>query len=468
MPGWDTLPELLRAELIQRAEEGCEVSSLAEPVQAAIAANDEERMNRLYDELMTLPLRVDFPFIEPSDLETIRAERPAGPRHLPDSLTPTQWSDKFRGAWLGRCAGCALGKPLETVEFMYGAAGNPGWKNVQIWFEAADAWPISGYTPGQSPAGRELGIERLHCEKSHRENIAFMESDDDLRYTVLALTLLEEKGRDFTTWDVGRHWHKYLTYGQVCTAETQAYLNFARVSSHSEGWTGQIPTDWRRKIEWVRTHRNPYREWIGAQIRADGLAYGAAGNPQLAAEFAWRDASLSHVKNGIYGEMLVAAMIAAAFVESDPERIIAIGSSEIPKRSRLAADIAQAVAIARTAQSQLELVERIWEAFKHYHPVHTNNNAALVAAALIFAKGDFEKAITTAVLGGWDTDCNGATVGSIMGAMMGAAALPQKWIVPLHDTLFAEVIGFHPIAISECARRSQAVFQKIRNHPLTS
>jgi ADP-ribosylglycohydrolase len=93
--------------------------------------------------------------------------------------------------------------------------------------------------------------------------------------------------------------------------------------------------------------------------------------------------------------------------------------------------------------------------------VHTNNNAALVTAALIFARGDFEQAIATAVLGGWDTDCNGATVGSIMGALLGASALPRRWIMPLNDTLYAEVIGFHPIAISECARRSYEAFRKL-------
>jgi len=457
MAGWDVLAELLKEELNQRASEGCDISGW--PEQLATAGNDPARLNAVYDDLMALQVRPNFPYIEPSDLPAIRADRPDGPRRLADTLTPAGWSDKFYGAWLGRCAGCALGKPVEGGPFMGGGAGNPGWKNVQLWFEGADAWPITGYTPGRSRFGENIGIDQLWCPKSQRENIRYMESDDDIRYTVLGLTLLEEKGSGFTTWDVGKHWHSNLTYQQVCTAETQTYLNFSQVTAHMHP---QPPADWPEKNEWVRTFRNPYREWIGAQIRADGLAYAAAGWPERAAEFAWRDASLSHVKNGIYGEMFVAAMIAGAFVEQDNEKIIAIGLSEIPRRSRLAKDISRAVAIARRATSQLDLVERIWDSFKHYHPVHTNNNAALVAAALVFAGDDFEKAITTAVLGGWDTDCNGATVGSIMGASLGAAALPTRWTAPLNDTLYAEVNGFNPISIKECARRSESLWRTMR------
>ncbi|WP_438494965.1 ADP-ribosylglycohydrolase family protein [Paenibacillus sp. IHBB 3054] len=464
MAGWDSLQRLVKEEVIQRRDEGCNTEGFIEKIEAA--GNDREQLMAIYEQLMRLPIRPDFPFVEPSELEEIRKKRPEGPRVLHPQHSESVWRDKFYGAWLGRSVGCALGKPLEQWEYMAGSFGNPGWKNVQLWFQGADAWPITTYVPAQSRAQKEVGLNIANVSpKSLCENIRYMESDDDIRYTVLGLIMLEEKGLEWDSWDVGLLWHRVLSYSQVCTAETQAYLNFAQVTSHlnnllkNEG--NARNSDWEQQKDWVRTYLNPYREWIGAQIRADGLAYGAAGKPELAAELAWRDASFSHVKNGIYGEMFVAAMIAAAFSERDPERIVEIGLSEIPAASRLAKDVREAVAIARSTKDQVELVDRIWEAFKHYNPVHTNNNAALVAASLIFGQGDFEKAITTAVLGGWDTDCNGATIGSIMGAMLGAEAIPSSWTAPLNDILYAEINGFHPIPISECATRSFEVFKKL-------
>ena len=83
----------------------------------------------------------------------------------------------------------------------------------------------------------------------------------------------------------------------------------------------------------------------------------------------------------------------------------------------------------------------------HYHTVHTNNNAALVVAALL--------------LGGWEL-LRGS---SVWGAMHGAKNLPSKWIDPLHDTLNSQIIGYHPIAISECARRSVQIAKNVLNTP---
>ena len=48
-------------------------------------------------------------------------------------------------------------------------------------------------------------------------------------------------------------------------------------------------------------------------------------------------------------------------------------------------------------------------------------------------------------------------MGSILGAQLGASAIPAHWTEPLHDTLYSAIPGFHPIAIRECARRSKAL-----------
>jgi len=69
------------------------------------------------------------------------------------------------------------------------------------------------------------------------------------------------------------------------------------------------------------------------------------------------------------------------------------------------------------------------------------------------------------IMGGWDTDCNGATAGSIWGAMHGASAIPEKWTAPLHDTMYSLIPDYHPIAISECARRSLEIAKKIQPGP---
>ncbi|MEE8326400.1 MAG: ADP-ribosylglycohydrolase family protein, partial [candidate division NC10 bacterium] len=76
-------------------------------------------------------------------------------------------------------------------------------------------------------------------------------------------------------------------------------------------------------------------------------------------------------------------------------------------------------------------------------------------------KPDYEATIVAAVRGGWDTDCNGATAGSICGLMLGADALPQKWVSVLNDRLFSAVRGYGECRISDLARRSHEVAEKV-------
>jgi len=455
--GWAAPKSLIADECIQSKEEGRDPAAV-DKIRSrldALDASEYEHIAALWYEFQEIPVRKDFPFVEPGDLKSIRDERGDGPRRMPLSLTDDALLDRMHGAWLGRCVGCALGKPVER--FMGSHESLSSKERIKTYLTAIsrDEYPLKNYIPADSPASEKTGS--VGCPPSTREKIAFMETDDDIRYTVLVQIVMARRGADFTTSDVAHTWLEFLGYQQVCTAETQAYRNlvlrYPRMSQEQIDW------------DWVAIHQNPYREWIGAQIRADSWGYAAPGNPELAADFAWRDARMSHVKNGIYGEMFCAAMIAAGFATTDPLQVIEAGLAEVPKRSRLYKDMRDTINICRghgNSASKFEVVfDEIYKLLGHYNPVHTNNNAALVVSALLLGGDDFEKAVGIAVMGGWDTDCNGATVGSIWGAMYGAAKVPQKWTAPLNDTLYSFIPDYHPIAISECARRSLEIARKI-------
>ena len=108
-----------------------------------------------------------------------------------------------------------------------------------------------------------------------------------------------------------------------------------------------------------------------------------------------------------------------------------------------------------------QTTERLLEHHGHYHGVHTINNAAIVAMALLWGQKDFTRSIGLAVMGGLDTDCNGATVGSIAGVMVGVGAIPDHWKEPLNDGLESYVAGEGEGRISDLAQRTLRL-QKLR------
>lgn len=450
------LAELIREEVRERQEEGCKtqgfLSKIDEIFQKSLPRQEQfRRLMEIYQELEALPVSEDFPYQEPDQFDDILAlsDDPSGLAGLPvprDALY-----DRLYGAWLGRCIGCAMGKPLETFPYMGGKDGMPGYLFVREYLEGAASYPLSGYVPGTSAAQKD-GLTAV-CPRSQREQIQYMETDDDIRYLVLALMLAEKHGNDFSRKDIETLWLENLPAGLTFTAERRAYFN-AMVCEE---------TDPERRRRYITGFLNPYREWIGAQIRADGYAYVNAGHPLSAVKAAYTDASFSHTKNGLYGAMFIAAAIASAFSygPGDEEKVVRTALHAVPKTSRLYEAILAAEDIAKESLSQEEVYEALWKKFGHYHGVHTINNAAVCTAALCFAEGDFTKALSTAVCAGWDTDCNGATVGSILGALYGASKIPEALSKPLHDTLYSFVPGFHPIAISECARRSEAVYRRL-------
>ena len=174
---------------------------------------------------------------------------------------------------------------------------------------------------------------------------------------------------------------------------------------------------------------------------------------------AWRDACISHVKNGIYGEMFVAAMLAVAAVCDDVRTVITEGLKQIPEKSRLYERVSEVVRWHDAGVSQEECFRRIhaeWDEFDGYDWVHTISNAMIVAACLLYGEKDYSKSICMAVETGFDTDCNGATVGSILGMRDSAATVGEEWTVPIHGKLDTTIFGVGTVELADMAKTTMS------------
>jgi len=327
-----------------------------------------------------------------------------------------------------------LGKPVEVLSFQEGRAG------LDTYLRKAGALPLRDYVPLIEGSAVERG-----ARASIRGQIQPSEPDDDINYTVLALTLLEDHGIEFTTADVARAWLRLLPAGATWTAERAAYRTLLD-NMADEFVNGAEPG-----FDLEDCSDNIHNEWIGAQIRADLYGWVCPGRPALAASLVEKDAALSHRGEGVYGAAFIAALGAAVPVANDLPDAIAEALKYIPADSKAAS----AVHFGQSLAGKSDGVDRLHERYADLSPVHTLNNLALVVFALCNAGDDFSVAIGDAVAAGWDTDCNGATVGGIMGLM--GHPIPEAWTRPWNGRVGLSIAGFDELPVSELTSRTVAV-----------
>ncbi|MEU9981002.1 ADP-ribosylglycohydrolase family protein [Streptomyces sp. NPDC050856] len=353
-------------------------------------------------------------------------------------LQHAELTDRILGGWSGRVAGNMLGKPVERGDY---------WTRERIdrYLRATGALPLTDYLPGPPPDA--LGFERFELRPEWREcvrgRIHGSCRDDDVDYAILGLHLLETHGFTFTTEQVGELWLLCLPYRQTFTAERAAYRNLAN---------GLRPP-------LTATRDNPYREWIGALIRADIFGWTCPGDPRRAAALARRDAVLSHTGNGVYGAMWAAALIAAAFTSAGPRAALDTALTAVPASSRLARTVRHTTALHEAGLPWAAALAELERETAGLHWIHTVPNAAVITAGLLYGAGDFTRTVALTVRGGLDTDSNGATAGSVAGVLYGASGIPRHWTDPLEDLVRSAVFGFDGVRIGELAARTVRLAQ---------
>lgn len=340
-------------------------------------------------------------------------------------------SDRIRSAWQGRISGCMLGKPVETLSMAKGFDALDGY------LKKTDALPLRNYVPYVEGEKRVDAFKA--CCLGH---ICRSEPDDDIHYSVLALMLLENHGRALSTADVARAWLNHLPAAATFTAEREAYRT--RLNKGHEWFSfGHEPG-----FDLGECADNPYNDWIGAQIRADVYGWVCPGDPELAARLATQDAQLSHREDGIYGAVMVAALGAAIPVSENLNLAVDKAVAFIPAASEAATAVRRGQSLAGDTAG----AEKIRQTYPDMSPVHTLNNLAVVIWALLSWPDDFDAAIGEAVAAGWDTDCNGATVGGLWG--MQGKPIPSKWTEPWCGRVGLNLAGQSEIQLDELVDRT--------------
>lgn len=425
---WEFYSSNLLTEYQQSIEEGLDIEAYKDVFLAASRLPKDERKKKLGDILFDVVISANqkegYPYMEPSDLETIRNLRTPYSYKKNNTI---KLENKIHGAWMGRVCGCLLGKTIEGIRT----------DELIPFLKETGNYPMHRYILHSDLDKVNLNKYKFGFNsRCYADTANGMPVDDDTNYTVLYQEVIEKYGRDFTPFDVSRAWLAYQPKDAYCTAERVAFCNFVK---------GYEPPE-------SAIYKNPYREWIGAQIRADYFGYINPGNPVLAAEMAWRDASISHIKNGIYGEMFVAAMLAVAAETNNIKDIILGGLAEIPHTSRLYKEIISVLDGFEDGISQSECFKAIHKKFDEHiaHDwCHTISNAMIVAASLLYGQGDYGESICIAVEAGFDTDCNGATVGSVLGMANGIDSIPDYWTKPINDILHTSIFGVNTVKISD-------------------
>ncbi|NJD01504.1 MAG: ADP-ribosylglycohydrolase family protein [Ruminiclostridium sp.] len=289
--------------------------------------------------------------------------------------------------------------------------------------------------------------------------------NDDLDLQLVWLSALERQGLDVNSQMLGEYWLSYI-------GPHWSEYGYSKINLRA----GLMPP--LSGIE-----NNCYKDSCGAFIRSEIWACIAPGCPAIAAKYAYEDAAVDHGNGeGMYAEIFCAVLESAAFVEKDVYRLIDIGLSYIPEDCAISKAVKCAIDSRQSGKTWLEARDEMLSRYRGHYVKNAGiskedvekgfsdgklgfdvpANIGMIIIGWLYGEGDFGKSLCTAVNCGEDTDCTGATLGSIMGIIHGIDAIPDRWTKPIGrsiKTMSLNLGDFWEAAlnIDELAERIEAI-----------
>ena len=253
-----------------------------------------------------------------------------------------------------------------------------------------------------------------------RLNMPLVVTDDDISGTFTFLRAIEdnpEVGKALTSPHIAETWLNYIIEnlsilwwgGKGISSEHTAFLRLKEgvpaPESGSIGLNGAIMA-----------------QQVGAQIFIEGWGLVAPGDPELAVKLAGEAGRVSHDGESVVGAQMIAAMVALAFELDDARELVTAAREYIDKGSLINRLIGELVELRekqpdwRTAR---EYVAGKYGYDKYGGGCHIVPNHALDIIGLLYSNNNFQRGLMVTNTSGWDTDCNSANVGCILGVLGG-------------------------------------------------
>jgi ADP-ribosylglycohydrolase len=443
------LSELLLRILPERVDQGADIDAATFSRRIESAARSYDALFELALELRAPPTRSDWPYVEPLEWTDLVAEsehlRPGQPWHQPDL---SRAAERARTAFLGSVCGCMLGKPIEV---------DPTLAEIRAAAEATGEWPISDYISRSCVSA--LGRAHESAAQTVRESIVSVVADDDIHYTMIGMRVLEDAGPGFSNTDICRLWTANIPPAWCWGPERTALLTDGIAGHHI--FTTADPGESRDVL-----FLNPGDESCGALIRVDAYGYACPGNPDLAAWLAWKDASFTHIKTGVYGAMFVAALIAlchsadASLRGGERLTLIEEALRRVPSNTRFAAVVRDALDGVAAAPDWLAGYAAVHGKYREYSHCRVYQEIGTLINTLRFARS-VDHGFCLQVSQGNDTDSFGATAGSVLGALFGPDYLAERWLQPFGNLLHHALADFHEYKLDAVAERMARLPERV-------
>lgn len=183
---------------------------------------------------------------------------------------------------------------------------------------------------------------------------------------------------------------------------------------------------------------NPHADDIDFQIEADFAGIMAPGMPNAASAICDPIGHIMNSGNGYYGGVYMAAMYSNAYIMNDIREVVEKSLAVIPTQSTYYQCMRDVIEWSKQYpvdwEKTWQLVEDKWgedigcpDGVKAGFNIDATINSAYVIIGLLYGNGDLDKTLEISTRCGQDSDCNPASAGGILGAMMGYKAIPEKW-----------------------------------------